>query len=68
MKDVNKSAVANHRFLIGHEMDFQSTRIIHRENSILKRKIAESLLISDDSVIQEKSSSYTPLLFKSGLT
>ena len=64
MRDVNKSAVANHRFLIGHDMDFQSTKIIHRENSIFKRKIAESLLISDGSVIQENSSSYTPILFK----
>ena len=51
MRDINKSAVANHKFLIGHEMDFQSTRIIHRENSIFKRKIAESLLISRVTVL-----------------
>ena len=45
-------------------MDFQSTKIIHNENSIFKRKIAESLLIRDGSVIQENSTSYTPILFK----
>ena len=44
--------------------DFQSTKIIHRENSIFKRKIAESLLSRDGPVIQENSSSYTPILFK----
>ena len=64
MRDVNKSDVANYRFLIGHEMNFQSTQIIHREISIFKRKIAESLLISDGSVIQENSLSYTFQLFE----
>ena len=64
MKGVNKSAIANHRFQIGHEMDFKATKIIHRENSIFRRKIAESLYISKGSFIQENSSSYTPILFK----
>ena len=42
MKDTKKSAVANHRFLIGHEMDFESTSIIHKENSIFRRKMLKS--------------------------
>ena len=64
MKDTAKSAIANHRFIIGHEMDFSSTQIIHRENLIFRRKIAESLLIKRGSVIQENSSSYTPIVFR----
>ena len=30
MRNVNKSAVANHRFMIGHEINFKSPKIVHR--------------------------------------
>ena len=50
--------------MIGHEMDFKSATIIHRKSSTFRRKIAESLFIKNGNVIEENSSSYTPILFK----
>ena len=61
--DIRKSAIANHRFGLNHQMDFQNARVVHKENNLVKRKIAEALLIKKSHVIPENSQSFSPIIF-----
>ena len=62
-KDPKKSAVARHQLECGHVMDFDKAAIKIHENNLLKRKILEYLMIKNNQVLENNSSSYTPSLF-----
>ena len=62
-KDPKKSAVAKHQMELGHTLDFENASVRLYEESLLKRKILECLMIKRNPVLDNNSLSFTPILF-----
>ena len=60
---LGKSSIADHKTKIGHDVDFQSASVIHPQPNLIKRKIAEALLIKSHTVVENNSPSFSLSLF-----
>ena len=56
------SALANH-YQSGHSVSFDSAKIIHSEQNLKKRIIAEALIIRDKSIFSGNTPSFNVQIF-----
>ena len=61
--EIGKSAIADHHLVMKHNPDFESARVMLHQSNLLKRKIAEALVINSQSVVENNRASFSLQIF-----
>ena len=63
MGKANSTAISQHVEKTGHHVNFEEAHLIYAQNNLIKRKIAEALLIRDTETVENNTASIPLLLF-----
>ncbi len=59
----NDSAISQHVEKTGHHVNFEEAHLVYTQNNLIKRKIAEALLIKETKTVENNTPSFPLLIF-----